>query len=336
MIKPQSVPDLTIELVKAAKNRAFNLGIMNNIYNGIRGYKNAIGENPDTESEAIKKSIKDQATALAKDSTEKLNLSALYFCDEDMSTLVKSGAMALDGTDAATPSLCPTDMGICYFAKGIRVNDEHIVHAISWRREVYGGKELVILNSYNDTAVEGDEFSSVWADIVRDNTGEFPNTRWAHGAMMFYRDGDILNPLSNVSSEELVARGVLGDHYRKTTAEIFHSFLLMLQQPPELIETTSVSPIKKANLQRAKKNGVSSNVLVIDIRHKRRHYGPSDSESSIEYSVRWIVTGHWRWQPMKDKETGLPTKKRIWINPYVKGPEDKPLRETKRVYALLK
>jgi hypothetical protein len=336
MIKPQSVPDLTIELIKAVNNRSFNKGITNNIYNGMLVYENAVGSDTNVLAVDRKKDMYNQAALLTKASTEVLNSSTLYFCDSDMSTLVKSGALALDGTDAATPSLCPVDTGICYFAKGIKLNEDHTVHAISWRREEYRGTDLVILNSYNDTHVEIDGFSPTWAGIVKDNTGEFPDTRWAHGALMFYRDGEALNPLSSVTSEELVARGINRDTYNKTFAEVFHSFLLMLQQPPELIETSVLSSAKKASLKRAKKHNVSSNVLVVDIRRKRRPSSSGSGESSVEYNVRWIVTGHWRWQPIKDKETGLPSKKRIWINPYVKGPEDKPLHETKRVYALLK
>jgi hypothetical protein len=40
----------------------------------------------------------------------------------------------------------------------------------------------------------------------------------------------------------------------------------------------------------------------------------------VDWSCRWIVGGHWRNQPYKDST------KLIYIMPYVKGPEDKPLR----------
>lgn len=52
-------------------------------------------------------------------------------------------------------------------------------------------------------------------------------------------------------------------------------------------------------------------------------------ERSVEWSHRWLVSGHWRWQPYKD---GI--KRQIWISPYVKGPDDKPLDVRKvRVFA---
>jgi hypothetical protein len=45
---------------------------------------------------------------------------------------------------------------------------------------------------------------------------------------------------------------------------------------------------------------------------------------SVEWSKRWMVRGHWRLQPYGPRN-GPQQRKAIWIDPYVKGPEDKPL-----------
>lgn len=52
-----------------------------------------------------------------------------------------------------------------------------------------------------------------------------------------------------------------------------------------------------------------------------------DTNGSVEWSRRWMVRGHWRLQPHGE---GRALRKAIWIDPYVKGPADKPLdvRET--------
>lgn len=61
---------------------------------------------------------------------------------------------------------------------------------------------------------------------------------------------------------------------------------------------------------------------------RRRHYH-SESEreaESREYSHRWIVRGHMRNQPIGPRNAeGGQERMRVWIAPYVKGPEDKPL-----------
>lgn len=61
---------------------------------------------------------------------------------------------------------------------------------------------------------------------------------------------------------------------------------------------------------------------------RRRHYA-SESEREAEareYSHRWIVRGHMRNQPIGPRNVeGGQERMRVWIAPYVKGPEDKPL-----------
>jgi hypothetical protein len=121
-------------------------------------------------------------------------------------------------------------------------------------------------------------------------------------------------------------------------------------------ETTTISELSKADSQmRATVVGrfvmaglawLSQRIAVAESqnieRHKRkrlfREYGVipdtkvvrlrrSDSRDSqsaggnTEWSCRWVVNGHWRNQPYKDNQRKL-----IYILPYVKGPDDKPLK----------
>lgn len=77
-------------------------------------------------------------------------------------------------------------------------------------------------------------------------------------------------------------------------------------------------------------------VQVIALRRSYRE--PSGTETpgeggSREYSCRWIVSGHPRLQKVGP---GRKDVKLIWIDPYPKGPEDKPLRVRKRVYAVVR
>jgi len=61
-------------------------------------------------------------------------------------------------------------------------------------------------------------------------------------------------------------------------------------------------------------------VVVVRLRRERGEAAePSGEEAN--YSHRFIVSGHWRNQPYPSE--GI--HRQIWISPYVKGPEDKPL-----------
>lgn len=67
-------------------------------------------------------------------------------------------------------------------------------------------------------------------------------------------------------------------------------------------------------------------VTVIYLRRPRRddyqERNGDGEHKEIEWKSRWLVAGHWRnqWFPSKNEH------RQIWINPYIKGPEDKPLQ----------
>jgi hypothetical protein len=79
----------------------------------------------------------------------------------------------------------------------------------------------------------------------------------------------------------------------------------------------------RAARRRAQAAGVPvpSDVHVITLR--RPVARDSESTRDVDWQWRWIVTGHWRRQAVgsnrQDRET-------IWILPYMKGPDDKPVK----------
>lgn len=78
-----------------------------------------------------------------------------------------------------------------------------------------------------------------------------------------------------------------------------------------------------------KKKSRNQRIDTVTCSSLRRHRYLSDVEREAEareYSHRWIVRGHMRNQPIGPRNSkGGQNHMRIWIAPYVKGPEDKPL-----------
>lgn len=73
----------------------------------------------------------------------------------------------------------------------------------------------------------------------------------------------------------------------------------------------------KRRMQRAKIE--PGGITVVTLRKRKQHH---EGESNpVDWQNRWMVSGHWRnqWFP------SLQSHRQIWINQYVKGPEDKPL-----------
>lgn len=70
-------------------------------------------------------------------------------------------------------------------------------------------------------------------------------------------------------------------------------------------------------------------IRVVDIRRRRsgsshQQNGNQDGQQPKRtYSVRWVVRGHWRLQPCGPGRT---PRRLVFINPYLTGPENAPLK----------
>jgi hypothetical protein len=261
---------------------------------------------------------------------------ALFFCDEDMSGMIEMAAGSLTIEDTSSTSLVTPERGFCYFAEGIRVGG-CVIHAISWAPYVnHDGRNGYLVTSYNDRLNEKDEIDiSFWAYVQAETALSLPDSRWVYRLTSTYLEGEPMVP----PKELLDAAQDLGEEMQPLPlgpGAILHGLMLMLQQSPEIIRVEKKKLENKKQLKRLNGKRLPSEVTVIDIRHKYESVSASSSTSPVNWSRRWLVSGHWRWQPMKDKDTGLPIRKRIWVMPYIKGPNDKPFIATKRVIALLK
>lgn len=72
--------------------------------------------------------------------------------------------------------------------------------------------------------------------------------------------------------------------------------------------------------ERVLKRNEDRYITVIRLRRPRGH-SENEPGGAVDWQQRWIVNGHWRnaWYP------SLNLHRQVWISPYVKGPDDKPL-----------
>ena len=90
-------------------------------------------------------------------------------------------------------------------------------------------------------------------------------------------------------------------------------------------------PSRTARRRMGKAHLPVSPITVISL---RRVSGQEHGESHVEWQHRWMVRGHWRRQPYR--ENGETVYRYIYINPYLKGPEDMPLLHRDKVNALVR
>lgn len=72
----------------------------------------------------------------------------------------------------------------------------------------------------------------------------------------------------------------------------------------------------------AAKINVRSNVSVITLRRAESSPSSINVTGPTDWSCQWLVRGHWRQQFYRSTSERRP----LWIEPYVKGPEDKPFK----------
>lgn len=96
------------------------------------------------------------------------------------------------------------------------------------------------------------------------------------------------------------------------------------------IVAVAQAPLARAAQRRLAKAGIEPKCLVVELRSKQyTRTTPEDEKSHVDWAWRWAVRGHWRDQPTKD---GI---KLIWIHPFIKGPDDKPLKpNVARIFAV--
>lgn len=150
-------------------------------------------------------------------------------------------------------------------------------------------------------------------------------------------------PLSAISGQtiasvnangKVIAESTPGDEVDKSAREIGRFIAAGCAWLNQRVVTDGIGRVERhRRKQLAREYGAEvSDVKVIQLRRaESSSRGPFDSGEPVEWSCRWIVNGHWRNQ--YHPSTGKHELK--YILPYVKGPDDKPLKVPKHtVYAV--
>lgn len=273
-----------------------------------------------------------------------------FFVIPEMSDLVRYSSSVLDSSDVADVTLAPSSSGFAYFEKALRLLDirqkDVLVHAILWDTAIDGS---LVVHMWNDEYNEPDDAATSrekvevelclppglsingkkWRDWLR------VQGRWGYAGIVIYKDGSPLGEAKLEVSEELARQyqdveGILPDPF-SNPHRLIHAFWLLLSQT---LVAREIERGDRKFARRMRSMGVPNEVTVITFR--RTEYDPKmEGEARVEWSHRWLVRGYWRWQPYKNEE-GAWAKKRVWINPHVKGPVDKPLVITQKINAFVR
>lgn len=137
----------------------------------------------------------------------------------------------------------------------------------------------------------------------------------------------ILSPLDLESNEiEFIRTPTYVTYLQLKNLPRKMALVVMRLAREESVGETSAETVGKKSAKKRDQHRSIETVTCASLR-RRRYLSESDREAEArEYSHRWIVRGHMRNQPIGPRNTeGGQERMRVWIAPYVKGPENKPL-----------
>lgn len=268
-----------------------------------------------------------------------------FYVIEEMADLVSYAASVLDSSDITDVTLAPSRAGFAYFVKPlplIDIRQKSInVNAFLWDTAIDGS---IVVHMFNDEYLWPDDAAAdIRAKMLtltgseKANFEEWKRTqgRWGYAGVIIYRDEEFVGDERMEVSEELAKQyedieGVQTVPFTNPK-RLVHAFFLMLSQT--LVARENERGDRKM-ARRMKSMGVPNEVTIITFR-RTKYDKKMEGTAKVEWNHRWLVRGFWRWQPFKTEE-GEWARKRIWINPYVKGPEDKPLVITNKINAFVR
>jgi hypothetical protein len=234
-----------------------------------------------------------------------------YYWAPMLCGLVESLALTVPDHWQMHRTRLPSRTGFFSFANPI-LTDDAVIDACAW---------------YADDAAPA---NMVVATLYMTEVGRNPNCPVHQGVRTWlWEEG---KPLSVYVDAESATNCPTDDPIPRSTARALAAMFALLEQQ---IFVTSRERIPRPTRRRAKAAGHEVEFVRVvrlrEVRHTKDARG--DHTIDVEWTCRWIVSGHWRdqWYP------SLGCHQPIYILPYVKGPDDLPLKpQTQRLFAVIR
>lgn len=261
-----------------------------------------------------------------------------YRVSADMCNLVGYAAAKFSGEELFEADMAPTDYGLVFFEKPMTIRDPRgkimLGHWLVWQKtsRLDTNAPAFYLHWFNDIVIQPDE-------VVLEAIESIPSTldkmlqqigRYAYvGTDVAGCDQPVGTLYSSVSESARLTYLTHGIkvYERTNTAALVYALWSLLNQTVTSVEEGQVKKSKKAQIRRAR---IPGRVTVVALR-RIENFSRANGESMVDWQHRWMVRGHWRNQRFG---TGRSEVKRIWINPFWKGPEDAPIKQSEKVYDL--
>lgn len=342
MSTPTQVVDLHLRLdndLASEKGRTFTRGVLSSLFSAAENGAPAVWSDPGligTEAIRVADGTVDHMRSLLRGAYN-------YHVADDMTDLVVHTANQLADDARWQRRFLPTEVGFAYFSKPIRGTDvagrEAKIHAYLWGPANHDGRTGTAVYEFNDI----NDPDEVVFDIMREQDVDMDYLR-SFGRLQLWHvdvfvDGETMGPPTIVMPDEYAAAVVERGYVPSSVTNgkrFFAAFIRLLNQTIVKISETKAD---RPAIKRATRRNIPSLISTIQLR-RVEYKGDTHSETSVEWSHQWIVRGHNAWRhcgedhPLAEPDGEGGWRCFVYINPYIKGPADKPLHLSEKIYNL--
>lgn len=241
-----------------------------------------------------------------------------YWCSESIVGCVANAAETMPRQPLLTTDL-PSAAGFLWLERPLYTVDVRgmpaAIRCLLWTPAVNGesGRSGVFLSWLSDCLDPCDDEGQQIYREVHDQGSRMPRYVPYHGDLLTF-DRPVHQSGAKPGSPDLLTNWIV-------------AFWSWCKQDIPRIERREPDRPMRRRIERMGRP--ASPVLIVTLRREASQRA-EPSDSLIEWTHRWIVRGHWRnqWYPTQEAHRA------IWIDPYVKGPEDAPLVVRERVAAV--
>ncbi len=250
-----------------------------------------------------------------------LKSSNLWWIDAEMTSLIDAAAKSFPLHVLKNEDVCEDDSGICFFEQPIYgINVDHPespvpIHAMSWS---LGFMRLNEISSDRQPCISIFSWMRVEDGDWLANAGH----KWMPLGMAVWTLGHHQAELFSHKNQADIESNI------EDCSRLMTIWMLASQQG---ISKPVLQKMDRSAFRRnQRENCKISPIKIINLRKPENHHSSDSDSQEMNWSHRWIVDGHWRQQPYGQ---GRSQTRPVWIAPYIKGPESKPLvvKETVKI-----
>lgn len=278
-----------------------------------------------------------------------LKVSGAYHVQAEMMPVLRAAAAELEGTDYLVHDRLPSEHGFLVFDHPWltkEVTGKTVSYsALQWAHSSFGGEPGstpgIWVYYYTDIHDPNDEITKMlFLGASRDEMWDLGRYHMAHCQFLAYEQrvgpAEILTPedyqtMFGYRQEEVVGK-------TPNDARLLVALFRLLGQT--LVEVRD-APIERAASRRAKRMNLPARVQTVKLRRREiRYLNEGQHEPGhVEWQHQWWVRGTWQWRHCgADHPLAEPYEKgyhaRIYVQGHWKGPSDKPILITKKVFDL--